>query len=101
VLLFLTVVDWADRESSAPAVLLAFALAIVQGAAPWWRRRRPEAVTAVVLAAGLGFQLLIPEVVLPFAGFFAVGSLAPRPTDARAGPRPPSPRAARRRATAA
>jgi len=75
-LLFLTVVDWADRETSGPAVVLAFALAIVQGTALWWRRRRPEIVTAVVLAAGLPFQLLIPEVVLPFAGFFAVGSLA-------------------------
>ena len=33
-------------------------------------------MTAVVLAAGLGYQLLVPEIVLPVAGFFAVGSLA-------------------------
>jgi signal transduction histidine kinase len=76
ILLFLTVVDWADRRTPGVEVVLAFAFAIGQGAALWWRRRRPEVVTAVVLAAGLGFQLLIPESVLPVAGFFAVGSLA-------------------------
>ena len=48
----------------------------MQGAALHWRRRHPERVTAIVLGAGLGYQLLVPEVVLPFAGFFAVGSLA-------------------------
>jgi signal transduction histidine kinase len=74
--LVLTAVDWADNESRGALTLLALALAIVQGAALHWRRRRPEIVTAVVIVAGLGFLLLVPEVVLPVAGFFAVGSLA-------------------------
>jgi len=74
--LLLIVLDWADGSRPPALVLLAFALALVQGVALRWRRRRPERVTAVVLAAALGFQLLIPETVLPFAGFFAVGSLA-------------------------
>lgn len=58
----------------APA--LAVALAVVQGAALRWRRTRPEIATAVVLAAGLGYHLLAPSVVVPVAGMFAVASLA-------------------------
>jgi signal transduction histidine kinase len=54
----------------------AMVLAVVQGAALHWRRKRPELVTGVVLASGLAFQLIIPEVVIPIAGFFAIGSLA-------------------------
>jgi signal transduction histidine kinase len=56
--------------------LLAIALSVVQGVALWWRRRRPELVTAIALGAGLGYHLLIPSITLPIAGFFAVGSLA-------------------------
>jgi signal transduction histidine kinase len=56
--------------------LLAILFAVVQGVALWWRRRRPEPVTAVVLAAGLGYHLVIPSITLPIAGYFAVGSLA-------------------------
>jgi signal transduction histidine kinase len=55
---------------------LAFALAVVQGAALHWRRERPVLVAAVVLPAALMFQLLVPEGVIPLAGLFAVGSLA-------------------------
>jgi signal transduction histidine kinase len=54
----------------------AMALAVVQGAALHWRRKRPELVMAIVLASGLGYQLIVPEVVIPIAGLFAVGSLA-------------------------
>jgi signal transduction histidine kinase len=54
----------------------ALLLAVVQGAALYWRRKRPELVTAVVLAGGVGYQLIVPEVVLPIAGVFAIGSLA-------------------------
>jgi signal transduction histidine kinase len=54
----------------------AMALAVVQGAALHWRRKRPELVMAIVLASGLGYQLIVPEVVIPIAGFFAIGSLA-------------------------
>ena len=57
-------------------LLLSIVLAVVQGAALHWRRQRPELVTAVVLSAGLAYQLIVPEIVLPVAGFFAVGSLA-------------------------
>jgi len=51
-------------------------LAVVQGAALHWRRERPELVTAVVLATGVAFHLIVPEVVIPIAGLFAIGSLA-------------------------
>ena len=54
----------------------AMVLAVVQGAALHWRRERPELVTGVVLASGVAFQLIVPEVVIPIAGFFAIGSLA-------------------------
>jgi signal transduction histidine kinase len=54
----------------------AMALAVVQGAALHWRRKRPELVMAVVLASGFAFQLIVPEVVIPIAGLFAIGSLA-------------------------
>jgi signal transduction histidine kinase len=66
-----------DRiDADTLALMAAGVLAIVQGVALWWRRRRPELVTAIVLAAGLGYHLIVPEIVLPIAGFFAVGSLA-------------------------
>jgi signal transduction histidine kinase len=52
------------------------ALAIVQGAALHWRRRRPELVVAVTLPCAAAFQLLFPDTVVPFAALFAVASLA-------------------------
>jgi signal transduction histidine kinase len=58
------------------ALLLGVALAVIQGAALRWRRRRPEAVMAVTVVAGLAMQPIAPELVVPFAGLFAVGSLA-------------------------
>ena len=68
-----------DEEPKGPGFDLgwvALLLAVVQGAALHWRRERPELVMAVVLASGLGYQLIVPEIVLPIAGFFAIGSLA-------------------------
>ena len=49
---------------------------MVQAVALRWRRRQPERVTALVLAAGLGFQLLYPQVVVPIPALFAIGALA-------------------------
>jgi signal transduction histidine kinase len=57
-------------------LLLGILLAIVQGAALHWRRRYPERVMAVTLVASLGFWFLVPEVVIPIAPLFAIGSLA-------------------------
>jgi hypothetical protein len=74
--LVLTAIDEYASPTWWSLLLLSCGLAVVQGVALRWRRRRPELVTAIVLAAGLAFQLLVPEVVLPIAGFFAVGSLA-------------------------
>jgi signal transduction histidine kinase len=78
VAIFLVLVagDELGPDPPAGARPLASALAVVQGVALHWRRRRPEAATAIVLAAGLGYQLIVPEIVLPIAGFFAIGALA-------------------------
>jgi signal transduction histidine kinase len=68
-----------DEESAGPGFDLgwvALILGVVQGLALRWRRERPELVMAVVLVSGLGYQLIVPEIVLPIAGFFAIGSLA-------------------------
>jgi signal transduction histidine kinase len=69
-----------DEEPAGPgfdaARWAAMAFAVVQGAALHWRRERPELVMAVVLASGFGLQLIVPEIVIPIAGLFAVGSLA-------------------------
>jgi signal transduction histidine kinase len=69
-----------DEQPAGPGFDLArwtaMALAVVQGAALHWRRERPELVMAVVLVSGFAFQLLVPEVVVPIAGLFAIGSLA-------------------------
>jgi signal transduction histidine kinase len=69
-----------EEEPAGPGIdaarWAAMVLAVVQGAALHWRRERPELVMAVVLASGLGFQLIVPEVVIPIAGLFAIGSLA-------------------------
>ena len=76
--LFYVLVTLGDEDVSRPwpELSLGLALAVVQGTALRWRRRRPEAATAVVLAAGLAFQLLLPELVVPIAGLFAIWSLA-------------------------
>ncbi|MQA73305.1 MAG: sensor histidine kinase, partial [Solirubrobacterales bacterium] len=74
--LVLVVLDEQATPTSWPALLLGLALAVVQGGALRWRRQRPELMMAVAVVAGLGFQLIVPEVVLPIAGLFAVGSLA-------------------------
>ena len=75
--LILAVFDEADRQDDPTIVLLGGLLfALVQAIALVWRRSSPERATAVVLAAGLGFQLLYPQMVVPFAGLLAIGSLA-------------------------
>ena len=76
VFLVLTAIDEHATPTRWSLLAPSIALALVQGVALRWRRRRPERVTALVLLAGLGYQLLVPEIVLPIAGFFAVGSLA-------------------------
>ena len=76
--LFLALVslDVGRHTDSSGLVLVGLALAVAQGAALHWRRRYPEWVMAVALAGGFGIWLLAPDVVLPVAGLFAVGSLA-------------------------
>jgi signal transduction histidine kinase len=68
-----------DEEPVGPGLDLgwiALVLGVVQGVALRWRRERPELVMAVVLVGGFGYQLIVPEIVLPIAAFFAIGSLA-------------------------
>jgi signal transduction histidine kinase len=55
--------------------LAGVALAVVMGVALTWRSRRPEVATAVVLAVTVPYCLLVPELVIPFAGMAAVWSL--------------------------
>jgi signal transduction histidine kinase len=75
--LVLVVFDEADKANDPSGVLIAgLALSVVQAVALRWRRRQPERVTALVLAAGLGFQLLYPQVVVPIPALFAIGALA-------------------------
>jgi signal transduction histidine kinase len=60
-----------------PAVFaLGCAVAVGSGAALRWRRSRPVAVTAAALVGGLGMQLIAPSGTFPYAGLFAIGSLA-------------------------
>ena len=59
-----------------PAKLLGLVLALIQGIALWWRRAQPERVMAIALVGGLGIQLIAPDGLLPWAGLFALGSLA-------------------------
>lgn len=77
--LVLVVLEEGKHNDSSALILLGIALAVAQGAALWWRRSHPELVMAVTLAGGLGILLLAPEVVLPVAGLFAIGSLAAAP----------------------
>ncbi len=65
-----------DYAGSPAAAWGGVTLAGVLGAALVWRRDRPELVAAVVLGASLAAHLLIPEIVIPFAGMVAVWSLA-------------------------
>jgi signal transduction histidine kinase len=76
VFLVLTAIDEYATPTWWLPLVVSIALGVVQAAALRWRRRHPETVTVVVLVAGLAYQLLVPEVTLPIAGFFAVGSLA-------------------------
>ena len=50
-------------------------LAATMGYALAWRAQRPELVTAVALAATVPYSLLVPELVIPFAGLAAVWTL--------------------------
>jgi signal transduction histidine kinase len=74
--LALVVLEEGKHNDSSAVVLLGLALAVAQGAALAWRRRHPEHVMAVAVAGGLGVWLIAPDVVLPVAGLFAIGSLA-------------------------
>jgi signal transduction histidine kinase len=65
-----------DAQSAPGLGLLGVALAVIQGAALHWRRRRPELVMAITLLAAAGFFPLAPDTVIPFAPLFAVHSLA-------------------------
>jgi signal transduction histidine kinase len=77
-LFLVLVVGEEDYEGAWSGALTALGvtLAVIQGAALHWRRRRPEWVMAVTVVGGLGIQLLAPETIVPVAGLFAVGSLA-------------------------
>jgi signal transduction histidine kinase len=55
---------------------LGMVLGLAQGAALWWRRKYPDRVMAITLVGGLGTQLIAPEIMIPFAGMFAIASLA-------------------------
>ena len=73
-MLLLVVLD--PSVESGPAQALGLALAVIQGVALWWRRAYPERVMAIALVGGLGIQLIAPDGLLPYAGLFALGSLA-------------------------
>jgi signal transduction histidine kinase len=64
------------HDDTVAAQITAVALSVVQGAALVWRRRHPELVTAVVIAAGLPYQLIVPEIGASWAGLVALWSLA-------------------------
>ena len=75
--IFLVLVAVDEIGGTNPArVAAALALAVLQGAALRWRRVQPGRVMAVVVVAGLAYLLLVPGVVLPVSGLFALGSLA-------------------------
>jgi signal transduction histidine kinase len=72
----LVVLDEGRQDATSAEVLAGILSAIVQGVALRWRRSQPERVMLTVLLSGLVLQLLFPTIVIPFAGLFAVGSLA-------------------------
>jgi len=78
--LFMVLAVGEEYQGSSEALrTLGQALALIQGAALRWRRRRPEWVMAVTVVGGLGTQILAPEVIVPFAGLFAVVALPTAP----------------------
>jgi signal transduction histidine kinase len=76
VLLALIAIDARATPTDWPWLIVGLALAAIQGAALRWRRRYPERVTAVTLAAAAAFVPIAPDTVIPFAPLFAVHSLA-------------------------
>ena len=74
-LLYLLTARQFRADDSVAAQVAAVVLAVVQGAALSWRRRRPELVTAVTVAAGIPYQLIVPEIGIPFAALVALWSL--------------------------
>jgi signal transduction histidine kinase len=74
VLYVLVALDFRDGDPPV-ATVTAIVLAVVSGAALAWRRERPELVMAVVLIAGVPYHLLVPDLVIPFAGLVAVWTL--------------------------
>jgi signal transduction histidine kinase len=64
------------RDTDSLLILFGIILGAAQGIALRWRRTHPEVVMGIALAGGLYFQLVVPEIVIPFAGLFAAGSLA-------------------------
>jgi signal transduction histidine kinase len=61
--------DWFD-------LVLAISLGAVQGGALRWRRTHPGPVLTIALVGGALTMLLAPQMVLPLAGLFAIGSYA-------------------------
>ncbi|MEU8039652.1 histidine kinase [Streptosporangium sp. NPDC049078] len=59
-----------------PLTVLGMIAGAAQGVALWWRRSHPVTVMAVALAGGLVVHYLAPQGLFPFAGLFAIGSLA-------------------------
>ena len=71
----LTARDFRDDDSTL-AQIAAVVFGVVQGAALAWRRQRPELVTAVVVATGVPYHLIVADLGIPFAGLIAVWTLA-------------------------
>jgi signal transduction histidine kinase len=74
--LVLVVLDEGRTEDSSLLILTGIVAAVAQSVALYWRREHPELVMAITVVGGLVFHLVTPEIVLPIAGLFAVGSLA-------------------------
>jgi signal transduction histidine kinase len=76
IFLILTAGDDSNGTGESWAIGVAMGLGVVQGAALAWRRRHPERAMAVALVAGFAYLAIIPELVIPVAGLFAIGPLA-------------------------
>ena len=74
--LILVGIDESSGSDEAAVVWLAIGLGAIQGGALAWRREHPERAMAVALVGGFAYQAVIPEIVLPVAGLFAIGPLA-------------------------
>jgi len=59
-----------------PLVVFGMIAGVAQGVALWWRRSHPVTVMMIALAGGLLVHYLAPRGLFPFAGLFAIGSLA-------------------------